>query len=45
MLETIRHRTMPDSHDELMLRMTSQGADIVLRGAAALVLHTELGLT
>ncbi len=44
-LETIRHRTMPDSHDELMLRMTSQGADIVLRGAAALVLHTELGLT
>lgn len=44
-LETIRNRTMADSHGDLTVRMTAQGQDIVLRGAAVLVLSGQLGVS
>lgn len=44
-LETIRNRTMADSHGHLTVRMTAQGQDIVLRGAAVLVLSGRLGVS
>jgi predicted NBD/HSP70 family sugar kinase len=44
-LETLQSRTMAELHGDLVLRMTSQGQDIVLRGAAALVLSGQLGVS
>ncbi len=42
-IETIRMRTMPDSHEELEVRSTSLGADNVLYGCAAMTLAEVLG--
>ncbi|GAB3121457.1 ROK family transcriptional regulator [Glaciibacter psychrotolerans] len=44
-LETLRSRTMAEFHGDLALRMTTHGQDIVLRGAAALVLSGQLGVS
>ncbi|WP_100345008.1 ROK family transcriptional regulator [Compostimonas suwonensis] len=44
-IETLRRRTMAEFHGDLTLRMTSQGDDIVLRGAAVLVLSARLGVS
>jgi predicted NBD/HSP70 family sugar kinase len=44
-VETLRKRTMADITGDLTLRMTSQGQDIVLRGAAAMVLSGQLGVS
>lgn len=44
-VETLRNRTMADITGDLTLRMTSQGQDIVLRGAAAMVLSGQLGVS
>jgi hypothetical protein len=41
----LTRRTMPDSHDELDLHTSTQGEDIVLRGALATVLKHKLGVT
>ena len=44
-LHTLRNRTMAENHADLALRMTTQGQDIVLRGAAVLVLSGQLGVS
>lgn len=44
-LSTIRQRTLAEFHDGIQMRMTDQGTDIVLRGAAVLVLATQLGVS
>ncbi|HEY2557259.1 MAG TPA: ROK family transcriptional regulator [Diaminobutyricibacter sp.] len=44
-IETLRNRTMAEFHGNLTLRMTTQGQDIVLRGAAVLVLSGQLGVS
>jgi predicted NBD/HSP70 family sugar kinase len=44
-IETLRNRTMADFHGDLTLRMTTQGQDIVLRGAAVMVLSGQLGVS
>ncbi|MBK0419487.1 ROK family transcriptional regulator [Leucobacter sp. CSA1] len=44
-LEILRRRTMPDSHSALVLRTSTQGKDLVLRGATALVLQERLGVS
>ncbi|MEJ3404326.1 ROK family transcriptional regulator [Rathayibacter sp. YIM 133350] len=44
-IETIRTRTMAEFTGSLSLRMTSQGQDIVLRGAAVMVLSGQLGVS
>lgn len=44
-LEILRRRTMPDSHDDLVLRASRQGEDLILRGATAIVLKDRLGVT
>ena len=44
-LTTIRQRTMPVIGVELRLRMASLGEDVVLSGAAVLVLSGQLGIT
>jgi predicted NBD/HSP70 family sugar kinase len=44
-IETLRARTMPEFHGNLVLRMTELGDDIVLRGAAAMVLSGQLGVS
>lgn len=44
-LRTLRSRTMAENHAALALRMTAQGEDIVLRGAAVLVLSGRLGVS
>ncbi|HEX3679462.1 MAG TPA: ROK family transcriptional regulator [Galbitalea sp.] len=44
-IETIRSRTMPEFHGQLVLRMTALGEDIVLRGAAVMVLSGQLGVS
>jgi predicted NBD/HSP70 family sugar kinase len=44
-IETIRQRTMADFHGHLTLRMTTLGQDIVLRGAAVMVLSGQLGVS
>jgi hypothetical protein len=36
---------MAENHADLSLRMTAQGQDIVLRGAAVLVLSGRLGVS
>ncbi|HEY8590912.1 MAG TPA: ROK family transcriptional regulator [Naasia sp.] len=44
-LETIRGRTMADTSDGLIVRGTTLGQDIVLLGAAVLVLSGRLGVS
>jgi predicted NBD/HSP70 family sugar kinase len=43
--ETLRTRTLAEFHEGLRVRMTEQGADIVLRGAAVMVLSGRLGVS
>ncbi|MDL5352475.1 ROK family transcriptional regulator [Microbacterium sp. zg-YB36] len=43
--ETLRARTLAEFHDGLQVRMTAQGEDIVLRGAAVMVLSGQLGVS
>ena len=42
---TLRARTLPVFHDDIRVRMTGQGPDIVLRGAAVMVLNAQLGVS
>jgi predicted NBD/HSP70 family sugar kinase len=44
-IETLRARTMAEFHGNLVLRMTTLGDDIVLRGAAVAVLSRQLGFS
>jgi predicted NBD/HSP70 family sugar kinase len=44
-IETLRSRTMAEFHGDLALRMTALGQDIVMRGAAAMVLSAQLGVS
>ncbi len=44
-VETIRARTLARFHDGVRVRMTAQGQDIVLRGAAVMVLSDRLGVS
>ncbi|KQQ94099.1 ROK family transcriptional regulator [Leifsonia sp. Leaf325] len=44
-IETIRTRTMAEFTGSLTVRMTTQGQDIVLRGAAVMVLSGQLGVS
>ena len=44
-VHTLRNRTMAENHADLSLRMTTLGQDIVLRGAAVLVLSGRLGVS
>ncbi|GLI28063.1 NagC family transcriptional regulator [Agromyces rhizosphaerae] len=44
-VETLRNRTMADVNRDLRLRMTTHGQDIVLRGAAVMVLSGQLGVS
>ena len=44
-LDMLRRRTMPDSHDSLTLHTSTQGEELVLRGALATVLKQKLGIT
>lgn len=42
---TLRKRTLAPFHDGVRVRMTEQGSDIVLRGAAVMVLTSQLGVS
>lgn len=42
---TLRARTLSEFHDGVQVRMTEQGEDIVLRGAAVMVLSGQLGVS
>jgi predicted NBD/HSP70 family sugar kinase len=44
-LDTLRERTMAEFHGDVALRMTTLGEDIVMRGAAAMVLSERLGVS
>ena len=44
-IETLRARTMAEFHGDLILRMTTLGEDIVMRGAAVMVLSGQLGVS
>ncbi|MBL3685766.1 ROK family transcriptional regulator [Leucobacter zeae] len=44
-LEILQRRTMPDTHDDLVLRTSTQGEDLILRGATATVLKERLGVS
>ncbi|WP_184750356.1 ROK family transcriptional regulator [Microbacterium thalassium] len=44
-VETLRARTLAQFHDGVRVRMTAQGQDIVLRGAAVMVLSGQLGVS
>lgn len=44
-VETLRARTLAEFHDGVRVRMTEQGEDIVLRGAAVMVLSGQLGVS
>ena len=44
-IDTLRNRTMAEFHGDLMLRMTTLGEDIVMRGAAVMVLSAQLGVS
>jgi predicted NBD/HSP70 family sugar kinase len=44
-VDTLRNRTMPEFHGDLTVRMTELGQDIVMRGAAAMVLSGQLGVS
>ncbi|MBT2498228.1 ROK family transcriptional regulator [Agromyces sp. ISL-38] len=43
-VDTLRNRTMAEHSRDLRLRMTAQAQDIVLRGAAVMVLSGQLGV-
>ena len=43
--ETIRARTIEEFHGSLVLRMTALGDDIVMRGAAVMVISARLGVS
>ena len=43
--ETLRTRTLAEFHDGVQVRMTAEGQDIVLRGAAVMVLSGQLGVS
>lgn len=42
--QTLRKRTLDEFHSDVTFRMTAQGQDIVLRGAAVMVLSEQLGV-
>jgi predicted NBD/HSP70 family sugar kinase len=44
-IDTLRARTMAEFHGDLTLRMTTLGEDIVMRGAAVMVLSGQLGVS
>ena len=44
-IETLRDRTMADFHGDLTVRMTGLGEDIVVLGAAVMVLSGQLGVS
>lgn len=44
-IETLRSRTMAEFHGNLTLRKTTLGDDIVMRGAAVMVLSGQLGVS
>ena len=44
-VETLLTRTLAQFHDGVRVRMTEQGQDIVLRGAAVMVLSGQLGVS
>jgi len=44
-VETLRARTMAEFHGALTLRMSTLGDDIVMRGAAVMVLSAQLGVS
>ena len=44
-VETLRTRTMAEHNRDLRLRMTEQAEDVVLRGAAVMVLSGQLGVS
>ncbi|GAA1945279.1 ROK family transcriptional regulator [Microbacterium deminutum] len=44
-VETLRNRTLAQSYEGVRVRMTEQGQDIVLRGAAVMVLSGQLGVS
>ena len=44
-IEVLTRRTMPDSHDTLVFRVSDQGEDLILRGATAVVLKDRLGVS
>lgn len=44
-IATLRNRTMAEFHGDLTLRMTTLGEDIVMRGAAVMVLSAQLGVS
>jgi predicted NBD/HSP70 family sugar kinase len=44
-VETIRARTLAPFHEGVRVRMTAHGQDIVLRGAAVMVLSAQLGVS
>jgi predicted NBD/HSP70 family sugar kinase/biotin operon repressor len=44
-IHTLRDRTMAEFHGDLTLRMTTLGEDIVMRGAAVMVLSERLGVS
>ena len=44
-IATLRKRTMDEFHGRLTLRMTTLGEDIVMRGAAVMVLSARLGVS
>jgi predicted NBD/HSP70 family sugar kinase len=44
-IATLRTRTMAEFHGDLTLRMTTLGEDIVMRGAAVMVLSGQLGVS
>lgn len=44
-IKTLRDRTMAELHSDLVVRMTTLGQDIVIRGAAVMVLSGQLGVS
>jgi len=44
-IDTLRTRTMAEFHGDLTVRMTTLGEDIVMRGAAVMVLSAQLGVS
>ena len=44
-VETLRARTLAEFHDGVQVRRAEQGEDIVLRGAAVMVLSGQLGVS
>lgn len=44
-VDTLRQRTMEQFHGDVTVRLTSLGGDIVMRGAAVMVLSARLGVS